>query len=155
MRTIPAQTLFNMIGFHTLVLFFPAAILVLWLRPKLWVHALSLFLGMLTGLISLRGDDPQFPVLLLLVFGFFAGFARPRRAWIFALLLAIWVPVTLVAGLFAGVVRGQPFGVPASCIAFVPALVGVYIGVFIHHSSTHPIEPSGETRESASARIDG
>ena len=141
MKTIPAQTLFNMIGFHTLVLLFPAAILVLWLRPKLWVHMLTLFLGVLTGLISLRGDDPQFPVLLLLVFGFFAGFARPRRAWIFAALLAVWVPVTLVAGLLAGVVRGQPWGVPASCLALVPALIGAYLGVFISNSSGHSIEP--------------
>ena len=133
------HTLFNMISFQALVLLFPVSMLVLWRFPALWVRMLVLYLGLLTGLLDLRTDDAQFPVLLLLVFGFFAGFAQPRRAWLSALLLGMWVPVVTIAALFAGVIRGRPYGVPAAGLAFLPALLGAYLGVWLQRASARTV----------------
>jgi hypothetical protein len=43
-------------------------------------------------LTDLRTDDPQLPVLLLLTFGLFLGFAQPQAAWRWALVLGLWIP---------------------------------------------------------------
>jgi hypothetical protein len=126
---------FNMIGFHVLVLFFPVAMAVLWRRPNLWPHLLMIFLGMITGLLSVRTDDMGFPVLLLLVFAFFGGFVQPGRAWLCACLVAMWIPVTEAAAHAAGVTQGSPFGILNSLFAFIPAFAGAYLGVFIRHVS--------------------
>ena len=93
------------------------------------------FLGAVTGLLSVRADDMGFPVLLLLVFGFFGGFVQPERAWLCAFLVAMWVPVTEAAALAAGVNQGSPSGILNALFAFIPAFVGAYLGVFIKHVS--------------------
>jgi hypothetical protein len=124
-----------MISFHALVLFFPVAMIVLWRRPNLWPQLLMIFLGVITGLLSLRTDDMGFPVLLLIVFGFFGGFVQPERAWLCACLLAMWVPVTEALAHAASVTQGPPSGILNSLVAFIPALLGAYLGVFIRHTS--------------------
>lgn len=94
-----------------------------------------IFLGVITGLFSLRADDMGFPVLLLIVFAFFGGFVQPERAWLCASVLAMWVPVTEAAAVAAGVNQGFPSGILNSLVAFIPAFVGAYLGVFIRHVS--------------------
>ena len=76
-----AQVLFTMVWFHTLVLFLPLSMFLLYRWPSLWHHLLAIFLGIITGLIDLRSDEVQFPALLLIIFGFFLGFSQPTRAW--------------------------------------------------------------------------
>ncbi len=141
MNHAPAHphVLFTMIAFNLLVVYFPVALFTLWRRPQIAVELLAVFLGLLTGLLDLRSDDTQFTVLLLLVFGCFAGFAKPPRAALSAILLAGWIPVVTVAGLLAGVIHGQPYGVPATSLAFIPALVGTYLGAFVRrHAAGSP-----------------
>lgn len=132
---MPHQTWFNMISFHALVLFFPVAMVVLWRRPNLWPQLLMIFLGVITGLLSLHAEDMGFPVLLLLVFAFFGGFVQPERAWLCGCLVAMWVPVTEAAAHAAGVTQGSPYAILNSLVAFIPAFLGAYLGVFIHHVS--------------------
>ena len=143
MNHVPAHphVLFTMITFNLLALYFPLALFTLWRRPQMAVELLVIFLGMLTGLLDLRSDDAQFTVLLLLVFGCFAGFAKPRRAALAGILLAGWIPVVTVAGLLAGVIHGRPYGVPATGLAFIPALAGAYLGAFVRrHAAGSPEE---------------
>ena len=79
----------------------------------------------------------QFPLLLLIVFGFFAGFIQPRHAWRWAVLLAVWVPINEVLVQLLGV-RTATADAPdiiASFFAFVPAFIGTYAGVLIQRAS--------------------
>jgi hypothetical protein len=126
---------FNMVGFHALLFFFPLSMVVLWRRPNLWPHLLMSFLGIIVGMLSVRTDDMGFPVLLLLVFGFFGGFVQPARAWLPACLLAMWIPVTEIAAHASGVTNESPAGILNSLVAFVPAFSGAYLCVFINHAS--------------------
>src|SRR5712691_9745645 len=97
------QTLWTVLGFNSLVLVLPVAMLLLWWRPQLWLTMLTLFAGMLTGFIAPRSEELQFPLLLLIAFGFFAGFVQPRHAWRWALLLGIWIPINEIVVLVMGV----------------------------------------------------
>ena len=75
------QLWFTVIAFHTIVLFLPFSMMILYRRPKSWNSIFALFLGLVVAFIDLQTDEVQFPSLLLLAFGFFLGFAQPKRAW--------------------------------------------------------------------------
>jgi hypothetical protein len=138
------QVLFTMIVFNSLVLFLPVAAILLWLKAELWLPLLTIFLGIIIGLSDLR-SDVQLTALLLLVFGFFAGYARPKYAWVWALLLGIWVPLAEFTALAIGLKLSYRPDILASAIALVPAFVGAYAGVFIQWAAT---------RTNSSAKID-
>ncbi len=125
-------TLFTMVWFHTLVLFLPLSMVLLYWRPGLWHHLLSIFLGIVTGLIGLRSDEVQFPALLLIIFGLFLGFSKPQGAWRWAIFLSVWIPIFEIASI---VVEGTYENLLSqgifSFIAIIPAMIGTYAGVVI------------------------
>jgi hypothetical protein len=129
---MPAKLLFTIIGFNSLVVIFLAGVVVVYFRPNLFGMMASLFLGWLTGFINLGTSEPQFPVLLLLAFGFFLGFTTPKSVWKQAIVLGlfvplsqfIWIEVTNQNELFFSDGVG-------SLISFLPAFGGVYLGKFI------------------------
>jgi hypothetical protein len=129
---MPAKLLFTIIGFNSLVVIFLAGVVVVYFRPNLFGMMASLFLGWLTGFINLSTSEPQFPVLLLLAFGFFLGFTTPKSVWKQAIVLGlfvplsqfIWIEVTNQNELFFSDGVG-------SLISFLPAFGGVYLGKFI------------------------
>ena len=125
------QLLFTMIVFNSLVVFLPIAAILLWLKPNLWLPLLTAFLGILIGLSDLR-SEVQLTFLLLLVFGFFAGYAKPKNAWVWALLLGVWVPLAEFTALAIGLKLSYRPDILASCVALVPAFIGAYAGVFIN-----------------------
>ena len=127
---MPNQVLFNMIVFNAFVLFLPMAAVLLWLKADLWLPLLTMSLGVIIGLTDLR-SDVQYTVLLLLVFGFFAGYAKPKYAWGWALLLGIWVPLAEFTALAIGMKLAYRPDILGSSIALVPAFVGAYGGVFV------------------------
>jgi len=131
------QTLFTVITFNLLVLFVPVVMFLLYKRPQLWLYLLTLFLGVFVGLTDLRTDDPQLPALLLIVFGLFAGFAQPRRAWQWALILAVWIPFFGAATRVAGLNPASWADVLFSFIALIPALAGAYAGALVKRFSPH------------------
>jgi hypothetical protein len=126
-----AQTLFTIIVFNSLVLFLPVAAILLWRKPDLWLPLLTGFLGVLIGWMELYSKELQLPFLLLLAFGFFAGYARPSYAWIWALLLGIWVPLAEFTALAIGLKLSYRPDILASCIALIPAFIGAYAGVAV------------------------
>jgi len=129
------QTIFIVIAFNTLVLALPIAAIILWRKPELWLHLWTLFVGVLVGLMDVRANEVQMTVLLLLAFGFFAGFNQPRRAWRWALLLGVWVPIFAFIAMGIGLTQfraQQQFG---SFIALVPAFLGTYAGVVVKRFS--------------------
>jgi hypothetical protein len=125
------QSLFTVIAFNTLVLALPVAAIILWRKPELWLHLWTLFVGVLVGLMDVRATEVQMTVFLLLAFGFFAGFAQPKRAWRWALLLGVWVPIFAFIAMGVGLTQfraQQQFG---SFIALIPASIGTYGGVLV------------------------
>lgn len=129
------QTLFTVIAFNTLVLSLPIAALVLWLKPQWWLNLWTLFIGVLIGLMDLRATEVQLTAFLLIAFGFFAGFAQPKNAWRWALLIGIWVPIfgAIASAVRLTNARGVDVFVAFAAMAF--ALAGVYAGVIVKRFS--------------------
>lgn len=137
------KLLLTVAGFHILVACVPIAILLSLLRPRLHRLMFALFLGLLVGFLNLQGDEVQFPILLLIAFGFFLAYKSPRMPWHLVPLLALWVPLgeflrhALVpgSGAFIHEVGGSAF-------AFIPALLGTVLGYavgkFFPGGSTKP-----------------
>ena len=129
---MPVKQLITVIGFNSLVLIFLVGIIVVYFRPDWFGFIMSLFLGWLTGFLNLGTSEPQFPVLLLLAFGFFLGFTVPKNIWIHALVLGAFVPLSQFISLIVmnqtGLFLSDGFG---SLIAFVPAFGGVYLGKYL------------------------
>ena len=139
------QVLFNMVVFSSLVLFVPMSALLLWLKADPWLPLLTMLLGVLISLIDLSSTDPQLPALLLLAIGFVAGYAKPGYAWVWALLLGIWIPLAEFTTLAIGMRLGYRPDILASSIALVPAFVGAYGGAFVQWAAE---------RTNSSSRID-
>ncbi|MCL4395759.1 MAG: hypothetical protein M1482_13320 [Chloroflexi bacterium] len=129
------QILFTMLAFNSLVLFLPVAAILLWVKPDLWLPLLTTFLGIVVGLSDLR-NDVQMTALLLLVFGMFAGYAKPQGAWVWALLLGIWVPLIEFVALAIGLRLTTQPDILVSAVALVPAFIGAYAGVAVHWMAT-------------------
>ena len=129
---MPAKLLFTIVGFNLLVVIFLVGVVVTYFRPNQFGMMASLFLGWLTGFINLSTSEAQFPVLLLLAFGFFLGFTTPKSVWKQAIVLGlfvplsqfIWIEVTHQNELFFSDGVG-------SLISFLPAFGGVYLGKFV------------------------
>ena len=126
------KLLFTIVGFNLLVVIFLVGVVVTYFRPNQFGMMASLFLGWLTGFINLSTSEAQFPVLLLLAFGFFLGFTTPKSVWKQAIVLGlfvplsqfIWIEVTHQNELFFSDGVG-------SLISFLPAFGGVYLGKFV------------------------
>jgi hypothetical protein len=105
------------------------------LNAKRWVPwAVLLACGLATGWMNVRATDDVQPVaaaLMLAGFGF--GLYRPSRAWLFAVLLFLAIPIS---GAYADSINFHPgLTKPAplyeSLVALVPTLIGAYAGAAI------------------------
>ena len=127
-----AKLLFTVIGFNSLAVIFLVGVVVVYFRPNQFGMMASLFLGWLTGFINLGTSEPQFPVLLLLAFGFFLGFTTPKGVWKQAITLGLFVPLSQFIWIGAthqnGLLLSDGVG---SLVAFLPAFGGAYLGKFI------------------------
>jgi hypothetical protein len=82
----------------------------------------------------------QVPALLLITFGMFLGFAEPARAWRWALLLGLWVPVLGLIAHSLGLSEGTLSDVLLSTLAVGFALAGAYAGALVQRlSSPHAL----------------
>ncbi len=78
-------------------------------------------------------DDVQAVAAALLGAGFGLGLYRPRRAWLFAVLLFLAIPLSGTyadtLGYHPGVSKPEPLY--QSVIALIPSLAGAYAGVAV------------------------
>jgi hypothetical protein len=129
---MPVKLLFTIVGFNLLVVIFLVGVVVVYFRPNQFGMMAALFLGWLTGFINLSTSEAQFPVLLLLAFGFFLGFTTPKNVWKQAIVLGLFVPLSQFIWIEV-MHQNELFfsdGV-GSLISFLPAFGGVYLGKFI------------------------
>ncbi len=94
--------------------------------------------GLYAGWIDFNNSEVQSTVLLLVLFGAVLGFAQPRRAWRWAIILGLCIPLSFLFFSALGYKSAdlpQP-GVYASLIALIPAFIGTYGGVLLSKALT-------------------
>ena len=125
------QGFFNFLIFNSLLLFVFLSAIVLWRRPSLWLHLFTLFLGFVVGWFDVKATEVSPTVLILLTFGFFAGFAQPRRAWLWAIFLGLWIPAFAFAASGLHLSNPTQTELVTSFLALGFSFVGAYAGVVV------------------------
>jgi hypothetical protein len=123
---------------------------------------------MLAAIVGLHTDNLQFAVLFLFVDCAVFGYARPERAWRWAILVALWIPLSLLLNMAVTMPSPRTLGIPArlflgpvvvfftspipvtmahvtgSFPAFIPAIAGAYAGSWMNRLAA----PAGSTKDS-------
>jgi hypothetical protein len=89
--------------------------------------------GFVAGAVDFNNDEPQAAVLVIIFFTGLLGFAQPRKAWRWALIVGLGVPIVyLIATALGYSSKGVPEpGWYASLIALIPAFLSTYCGVVL------------------------
>jgi hypothetical protein len=97
-------------------------------RTEIIVLLLAIVTGLAVAWIDSRPnwDDTGITVLMVLCAATLWGYFSPRRPWLVALAVSIWIPI-------AGVVFSNNFG---AVIALIPGFIGAYFGHFVKKSAT-------------------
>jgi len=96
----------------------------------------ALMLGMLIFMVdsSPGWDDTGVSAAMVLAASGLMGAIHPRRAWVWALAVGLWVPVM-------GLALDSAAFHPASVLALAFSTVGAYAGAFIGRLLTEPDTP--------------
>jgi hypothetical protein len=91
---------------------------------------LALCGAIFTGGVDFNNDEPQASALLILVVTFLVGLILPKKAWLWAIIVALGIPGVYLCARAMGY---QPVSPPspgwyASLLALIPAFIGVYAG---------------------------
>jgi cyanate permease len=89
--------------------------------------------GFVAGAVDFNNNEPQAAVLVIVVFAGVLGFTEPRRAWRWALIVGLGVPIVyLIATVLGYSAKSVPEpGWYASLIALIPAFISTYCGVLL------------------------
>jgi len=82
------------------------------------------------GWVDFNNDEPQAAVLVILVVTIVLGLSLPRKAWLWAIIVALGIPAVYLTARTLGY---QPVTPPspgwyASLLALIPAFIGAYAG---------------------------
>lgn len=101
---------------------------------------LALVGGIVIGAIDFNATEPQPAALLVLIFAGLLGFAQPRNAWRWAIIVTLGLPLAHLTLRQLGVQPRDPVspGEYATLIALIPAFIGAYGGVLIRHVTQRP-----------------
>jgi hypothetical protein len=103
-------------------------------RIKKYLPWMCLILALAGGIfawwVDSRNDEPQAAVLVILMVTFVLGFLVPLRAWLWAVITGLCLPLGYLLARAAGYL---PAALPepgwyASIIALIPAFIGAYAG---------------------------
>jgi uncharacterized membrane protein YjjB (DUF3815 family) len=92
----------------------------------------AVVLGVIAGSVDLVAGSPQIAAAFIVVFAFLLSLTYPKRAWLWALLTGMFVPLinALAVELGYGYLR-RPESLYAAYLAFVPAFIGAYSAAFL------------------------
>ena len=87
----------------------------------------------IAGTVDFNNNEPQAAVIVIVVFAGLLGFIQPRKAWRWAIIVGLGVPIVyLIATALGYHSKGAPEpGWYASLIALIPAFISAYGGVLI------------------------
>jgi len=85
------------------------------------------------GAVDFRNDEPQAAVIVIVMFTGLLGLIQPRKAWRWALIVGLGVPIVyLIATALGYHSKSVPEpGWYASLIALIPAFISTYCGVLL------------------------
>ena len=91
---------------------------------------LALAGGIFAWWVDSRNDEPQAAVLVILMVTFTLGFLVLPRAWLWAIITGLCLPVGYLLARTVGYLPASPLepGWYASVIALIPAFIGAYSG---------------------------
>ncbi len=95
--------------------------------------ALAVMGGFLAGAVDFNNDEPQAAVIVIIAFTGLLGFLQPRKAWRWALIVGLGVPIAYLIATALGY-HAKSVGEPgwyASLIALIPAFISAYCGVLL------------------------
>ncbi len=95
--------------------------------------ALAVIGGFLAGAVDFNNDEPQAAVIVIVVFAGLLGSIQPRKAWRWALIVGLGVPIVYLIATALGY-HAKSVGEPgwyASLIALIPAFISTYCGVLV------------------------
>jgi hypothetical protein len=94
-------------------------------------YVLAVVLGILGGMLHVALRDPLLTALLVLSSTMFLGFMRPSRPWRWVLLVALLVPLVMIAANLLNYYRELTrAGIFGSALITLPAVAGAYGGHF-------------------------
>ena len=121
-----------------------------------WIwSALAVAVGLLAAILALHIENVRYMIVFVFVQCGVFGYARPRRAWLWACLVAVCIPLSLLFNLvvtlpgprelgplarlflgplvvfFRATIPVRAGDVAGSCFAFIPAIVGAYAGAWM------------------------
>jgi hypothetical protein len=96
-----------------------------------WIcFVLALAGGIFAWWVDSRNNEPQAAVFLILMVTFLLGLLVPHRAWLWAIITGVCLPVGYLLARAVGYLPTTPLepGWYASIIALIPAFIGAYLG---------------------------
>jgi hypothetical protein len=87
----------------------------------------------IAGAVDFNNDEPQAAMIVIVVFAGLLGFIQPRKAWRWAIIVGLGVPIMyLIATALGYHSKSVPEpGWYASLIALIPAFISTYCGVLL------------------------
>ncbi len=86
--------------------------------------------GIFAGWVDFNNDEVQAAVLVILVVTFLTGMIAPRKAWLWAVIVALCLPGIYLMATQLGYLPVSPPNPVwyASLLALIPAFIGAYSG---------------------------
>jgi hypothetical protein len=114
---------------------------------KAWPRLLALTVGLLIGYVDLHNNEAWAALILFLPVSFIFGLLAPQRAWQWALLIGVGLPLAYMVALLADTALPCHPGFECPTVntittlqtfmALTPAFVGAYSGAFLRWSLVH------------------
>jgi hypothetical protein len=116
---------------------------------NLMMVSVAVLIAALLGYLNLHNDEVQIPLLLLLLASFLLACMRPHRAWVWAIIIGLGVPLSSLLALKIGVSYPCRLGHSYSCepmtistalstfVLLLPALISAYLGVLLRQSARY------------------
>lgn len=104
--------------------------------PERSAITIAVVLGVIAGVVDLIAVSAQVAATLIVVLSFLLSLTYPRKAWLWAILMAMFVPLanTLAVELGYGHLR-RPESIYLAYMVFVPAFIGAYSAAFLRRYS--------------------
>ena len=100
-------------------------------RPDTGFYVFAAFAGVFAGWIDIKVGDLLFTALLVLAPCMMLGLMRPQRAWRWAVVVGICVPVVELLGYVVLAQKPYRAQIYESFLAFLPGIVGLYGGAML------------------------
>ncbi len=115
--------------------------------PERSAIAIAVVFGVIAGVVDLIAVSAQVAATLILVLSFLLSLTYPRKAWLWAILTAMFVPLanTLAVEFGYGHLR-RPESIYLTYMVFVPAFIGAYSAAFLRRYSAKKEQEQRDTK---------